>query len=188
MNSAVEIANAALLRLGASLVLSLDEDSKAARLARQLYAPVRDAVLRAHPWNCAVKRQALARLETAPSFGFACRHQLPVDCLRLLALAEAGDGEPFRIEGRTLLSNLETASATYVARLEDPAQFDALLGEVIVARLAAELAYPIAGSSALGQTLWQLYEIKLREARGIDAQEGAPPETAGGDRWLRARL
>ena len=73
-------------------------------------------------------------------------------------------------------------------RVDEPAQFDALLADTIAARLAAELAWPIASSTSLAQSMWQLYEMKLREARGIDSQEGTPPDAASGDFWLRARL
>ena len=62
------------------------------------------------------------------------------------------------------------------------------MADAIVARLAAELAYPIASSTSLAQSMWQLYEMKLREARGVDAQEGTPPEAVMADLWMRARL
>ena len=188
MNSVIEIANAALLRIGAALILDLDEDAKAARLCRQLYGPGRDAVLRAHPWNCALCRCEPARLVQPPPFGFAHQFQLPVDCLRVLNVCGSGGELAFRIEGRRLLSDAATIEAIYVSRVEEPAQFDALLADTIAARLAAELAYPIASSTSLAQSMWQLYEMKLREARGIDSQEGTPPEAASGDFWLRARL
>lgn len=188
MNSVVEIANAALLRIGAGLILDLDEDAKAARLCRQLYGPVRDAVLRAHPWNCALCRCDLARLATAPVFGFAHQYQLPSDCLRVIGLADEAGEAPFRIEGRMLLTDVAPLKALYVRRVEEPTQFDALLADAIVARLAAELAYPIASSTSLAQSMWQLYEMKLREARGVDSQEGTPPEAVMADLWMRARL
>ena len=190
MTSVVGIANAALLRIGAGLIMSLDEEGKAARLCRQLYGPSRDAVLRAHPWNCALRRCALAQLVAPPAFGFALQYQLPADCLRVLALDADGDGGDggFRIEGRRLLCHAPGARAHYIARIDDPTQFDALLADAIAARLAAELAFPIAASTSLAQSMWQIYEMKLREARIVDAQEGTPPEAIVGDRWLKARL
>lgn len=184
MVSVVEICNSALTRLGASAILALDEDSKAARLCNQHFAGARDAVLRAHPWNCALARALLPRLAEPPGFGFAYQHQLPADCLRAIAL-DAPDAA-FRVEGRQVLSNVPVLRLLYVRRVEDPQTFDPLLVDALAARLAAELAYPIANSHTLAQTFWQHYERKLREARGIDAQEGTPGELHA-DAWIRAR-
>ena len=57
--SVIEICNNALVDLGEEPITSLADNTKAARLCNQRWPAVRDAVLRAHPWNCAV---TLARL------------------------------------------------------------------------------------------------------------------------------
>ena len=49
MASVVDICNSALNQIGASNIISLTEDSKAARLCNQRYTFVRDSVFRAHP-------------------------------------------------------------------------------------------------------------------------------------------
>ena len=70
MPSTVDIANFALNNLGASNISSLDENSKAARIVNQRYESVRDAVFRAHPWNCLVRRSQLAQETETPAFGY----------------------------------------------------------------------------------------------------------------------
>ena len=49
MASIVDICNSALNQIGASNIISLTEDSKAARICNQRFEFVRDSVFRAHP-------------------------------------------------------------------------------------------------------------------------------------------
>ena len=64
--SVIEICNNALLDLGEDAIMSLQDDSKAARLCNHRWPGVRDAVLRAHPWNCAMAQWELAAGTAAP--------------------------------------------------------------------------------------------------------------------------
>ena len=59
----------------------------------------------------------------------------------------------------------------YIGRETDPAQYDMLLMETISASLAADIAYNLVGSSALGANMYSLYQQKLTEARYVDATE-----------------
>ena len=68
MTSSVDIANSALNNIGASNINSLTEDSVAARIMNQRYPFVRDAVFRAHPWNCLIKRVSIAANSTGPAW------------------------------------------------------------------------------------------------------------------------
>lgn len=183
MTSVVAICNRALDMLGAEPVTSLDDNSKAARLCARNYEPVRDAVLRAYPWNAAVRRAALAALAEAPAWGYARQFQLPEGpspepCLRLLAIdGETEFGLRYKIEGRRVLTD-EAAplNILYIARIDDPAVLDPQLADVIATRLAADLSYSLTASAALGQTLMDIYQAKLNEARITDADEGSPDE------------
>ena len=84
MPSAVDISNAALNTLGASNIISLTEDSNAARIINQRYDTVRDAVFRSHNWNSLIRRADLAKLSDAPTFGYTNQFSLPGDCIRVL--------------------------------------------------------------------------------------------------------
>jgi len=179
----VEIVNNALLLLGDNSITSLTDDTTRARLANQIYGVTRDAVLRSHPWNCAVARATLAKLSPDPPFGWDSQFQLPSDpyCLRVLALNDdeewACPGDVFKIEGRKLLSNTATANIRFIQRITDPNQYDTLLYEALSARLAAKMAYPVTGSTSLAQAMLKLYEGFLKDARTIDGQEGSPDKS-----------
>ena len=174
MASEVDIINSALNMVGATNIIARAEDSKSARITNQRYDYIRDAVLRAHPWNCAISRATIAPDADSPDFGFTNQFTLPTDpyCLRVLRL-EYLDVD-FRVEGRKIHCDEDTVKVIFISRVTDPNEYDQLLIEAIAARLAADSSYALAQSSTLTSTMWQLYESKLSEARFIDATEGTP--------------
>ena len=195
MASTVDIANFALNNLGASNITSLDENSKAARVVNQRYESVRDAVFRAHPWNCLINRASLAQETATPAFGYTYQYALPTDpfCLRVLEFSNGTlsypqdnitnntGGPVFVIEGRKLLTDEGTAKIKYIGRVTDTEQYDASLVEALAARLAAEICYAITGSTSMVQIQTSLYEAKINEARFNDATEGATQRLEASD-------
>lgn len=192
--SDIAICNRALDMLGADPIVSFDDATQVGRLCKRNYEPVRDAVLRAYPWNPAIRRAALPALAEAPAWGFSFQYALPegpepLCCLRVLSIESenAGRATEYRIEGRRILSD-EGAPLRilYIAQITDPTRFGPLLADAIAARLAAELAYPLTASTSLGQAMGQSYRDKLIEARAIDAQEGTAGRLSA-DEWLESR-
>ena len=127
--SAVDICNSALNMIGASNIISLDEDSKAGRICKQRYTNVRDAVFRSHVWNCLVNRVQLTADVSAPTFEFQYQYTLPTDpyCLRVIKLEFLDT--VYRIEGRKLLTNESQLKLIYVGRDENVSNYDQLLSE-----------------------------------------------------------
>jgi hypothetical protein len=196
MASTVDICNSALNMIGASNILSLTEDSKAARICNQRYEYVRDAVFRAHPWNCLIRRVALAADTATPAFDFSYQFTLPTNpyCLRVLRLEEPDT--VFKIEGRKIVTNESSIKLMYVARVTDANEYDMLLIETLSARLAADISYSLVNSAQLTQLMQQQYEAKLKEARFVDATEGTPELVtnnenlvfAEGDQFIASRF
>lgn len=182
-SSITEIANLALTYIGADLITSLDDPQKSAILIKQNWPICRDAVLRAYPWNCAVKRDVLAPLADQPAYGWSYSFLLPPDCLRTLGLES---DEPFTIEGRKLQCNSNVVKIKYIARVEDPNEYDALLSQALAAYLAHLLAMPIVQSNSLKEQMWEQYKLAVREARSVDAQENSLQMVEATD-WLEAR-
>jgi hypothetical protein len=170
MASVVDICNGALNQLGASTILSLTEDSKNARLCNARYTQVRDSLFRSHPWNCLQKRVQLAADTTAPAWGFTSAYTLPTDCLRLLRILDYDSNH--KVEGRKILTNNSSMKILYVARIEDPNEYDELLRETISAALAADIAYAVTSSNPVSLNMYNLYQTKLKDARFVDATEG----------------
>ena len=170
MASVVDICNGALNQLGASTILSLTEDSKNARLCNARYTQVRDSLFRSHPWNCLQKRIQLAADTTAPAWGFTSAYTLPADCFRLLRILDYDSNH--KVEGRKILTNNSSMKILYVARIEDPNEYDELLRETISAALAADIAYAVTSSNPVSLNMYNLYQTKLKDARFVDATEG----------------
>jgi len=178
MATEVSICSNALRRLGDSPITSLTEDSERGRLCNAFYEPSRDAILRSHTWNFAINRANLAKLSTSPAFEYANQFALPTDpfCLRVLKM-EFEDYE-FKIEnlagqGRVLLTDEGEAKIIYIARVTDPSLFDSMFVDVLTAKLAVDLAYPITNSTTLQAQMQKLFERKLSEARSLDSTEGS---------------
>lgn len=174
--SDVDICNSALNMIGASTILSLTEDSKVGRICNQRYPHVRDAVFRAHPWNCLIKRTQLPADTTAPDWEFAYAYSLPADCLRVLRLEYLDT--VYKVEGKKIVTDEGAPlKIQYVAQETDPMQYDELLVEAIASRLASDIAYPVIGSNTLSAQMMDIYMLKLSEARFVDATEGMPGAT-----------
>ena len=188
--SVIEICNNALLDLGENVIMSLGDDSKAAGLCNHRWPAVRDAVLRAHPWNCAMSQAELAAGTMAPLWKWEYKYTLPTDFLRIIQVV-GQDGEEitdWEIQGGIILCDEEAPIfISYVRCEKDPKKYDALLAETLSARLAAALAYPLSGSTSLAQSHWQMYQEKLVESRGVDAREGVP-ESVSPTTWLGAKM
>ena len=180
MASNVDICNSALNMIGGSNIISLTEDSRAARVCNQRYEFVRDAVFRAHPWNCLITRTSLAADSDTPAFEFDYQHSLPADCLRVMRPQDPDTG--FKVEGRKIISSTTPFPMIYISRVTDPNQYDLLLIESIAARLAADISYALVNSASLSQMLMITYESKVSEARFVDATEGTPDNAVNIDR------
>lgn len=200
MVTETDICNLALTRIGHNQITSLSEGTKAADLCTLHYALSRDFMLRDHHWNFSIRRSTLALSATSPNHEFTYQHALPSDCLKVVRTdlddvsggIEYGypysTGAPYRIEGRFLLCDEATVSIEYVSRVTDTAQFDALFVDCLAQRLAAELAMPLADNATLAKNMWDIYSMKVREARSVNAQEGTPREFVDATGWLTARL
>ena len=177
MATEVSICANALRRLGDDPITSLTDDTERARLCNAFYTDARDAVLRSHPFNFSITRTTLAQLSDTPAYGYDYQYALPTDpyCLRVLEM-EFKDYQ-FKIEnvathGRVLLTNEGTAKILYIARITDTNLFDAMFVDVLTAKLAVDLAYPVTNSMAVQKQMQDLFQKKLSEARSIDGQEG----------------
>ncbi len=145
----------------------------------------RAAVFRAHPWNCLTKRIALALSNTGAVYGFTNRFVLPADFLRLLEV-ENPTQAVFQVERGHILSDDGTMKIKYTALITDVSTYDTLLVDTLAARLAADMAVPLLQSGSAMEQMWKLYELKIREAKFVDAQE-QNQDVLDADYWIESR-
>lgn len=184
--SEVQICSNALLLLGAKPINSFDDESDRALLVSNLWPNALDAILRSHPWNCAIDRVQLAPTAATPAFDFAYQFTLPGDCLRVLSIGEKGENPEYELNGRKVLYDEALLNLRYVVRNEDIPSWDALLVQAAEAYMAMTCAYPVTKSASMFEAMGSLWKLKLQQARTIDGLE-TPPEEFGDFPLLAAR-
>lgn len=186
--SRTEIANRALDAIGADTIGSINDLTKPAQLCNRLFSPLRDSLLRRHPWNFASVRAVLPALATGPAWGFANSFQLPADYIRIVRVNVSDPTTPYKVENGTIATNAGAPlGILYVQRIDDPGQFDALFTDALVLALAHDLAKPISNDTTLRAQLGQDLEKALRDARSADSAEGTP-DPLWSDTLINARL
>jgi hypothetical protein len=169
--SVVSVCNSALIKVGAARISSITQDTHSAQTLNAIFNTVRDEVLRAHPWNFAIKRVQLAPNDTVPEFGYDYQYDKPNDLLRFYSVDP--DDIVHVIEGDQILSDETTLNSLYIARIEDPTLWDSCFAEALSWRLAKEISYSLTQSSTLSEQLSKGYKDALSQARTIDGMEGS---------------
>jgi hypothetical protein len=172
----IDIWNMALDMLHEAPVSSPSEDTGVRLWFSRNFAHTRDSELRKFAWNFALSRIQLAASVEVPAWRWRYKFELPGDCLRMMALRQAGalNGAliPFELEGGAILTDATAPlKLRYIRRVTTTGLWDTLFVDVVAARLAAKLAHWLTGKSSHAQIAEQNYAQTLREARRIDALE-----------------
>ena len=186
----VEICNMALLRLGHDrLIADLEEQSAEAGYLKAFWDNSRKTALRAHVWNFAVKTQTLALLiESSDEYEYV--YQLPNKCLRAIEIVNIyskapEDRIPFESRAGKIYTDQSEAKLKYVEDVEDENKFDAEFIDALVYLLAAEVAGPLTQDRARRADMYQLYKLRIGDAKATDLSEG---EVKPSSTYLDARL
>lgn len=191
--SEVSICNLALSHIGEKPITSLSDDTKPARECNRLYPITRDMELRSHNWNFSIKRTDLAEDGTEPNSEYGHRYAVPAECLRILEVLYANR---WRVEAGNLadsgklfiLTNLSgPIYIRYIAQITDPAVFDVLFVNALAARLAMDLAVPLAQSNTVAEGSAEKYRFWIGQARSMDAFESSPRQRPDPS-WVAARF
>ena len=172
--------------LGDKPIASLTEpNSDKARLCANIYPLARADILRSHPWNCLGRRVVLSPMVDAPAFEWSHQFTPPGGMLRIVAVGYDGEPEPYRFEGGVILLNSSLCRLHYLADVGE-ALWDANLVNVMVARMAKDLAYGITKSASVAEVKAREFDAAYRRAKTADAQEN-PPEENLDSPFLQAR-
>lgn len=173
--SSIAICSRALLKLGGEPIASFEDGTAESVAAGLLYPSTRDALLSAYPWNFATTQKKLTRLVAQPVADFTYAYQLPNDFLRALSAGpdSRGRGVDYQIVERRLHTNTEDVTLTYVFRPHEAA-FPAFFDQALIMRMAAEFCLPLTESVSRTESLFQMAEKELRQAKLVDAQQDVP--------------
>jgi hypothetical protein len=199
MASVIQVANRALTKLGATRIISLDDNNKQARSISNCFEDLRDAELRAHRWQFSIVRTSLAASTTTPAFGFDYQYPLPSDFLRLDMINDqypdtimddyiGSETAEYAIEGNNILTSISAPlKLRYIAQIVDPNQWDALFREALACRIAAEICEDLTQSDTKKQNAWNEWKRAIVEAGRVGAIE-RPPQMPPDDNLIISRL
>jgi hypothetical protein len=139
-----------------------------------LYPQVRNAVLRAHPWNCATRRVVLTPDSVPPAFSWSYQFLKPSDWLRTLQVGQDGCPEDFLDEGGRILADTNALYLLYIWRNENPATYDAMLIDALTAAMAARMAITLTGDVDKKTNAEATYATLMKQARALDGQDQPP--------------
>ena len=194
-----KIVNLALIKTGDDRVSNVDTaDTKPAKVMREIYDNIRDALLQSYPWNFAIELASLAVSGTSPEWGFTNRFPLPTDLLALLAIkdvtstriisGESGQETPYQVIGKFIHTNLGTPlKIRYIKQITNAALFSPLFGEALAAKLALESGESLTQSNTKNAWLLNGFDRTISRAFSADAIEN-PADPLPEDSWIDARI
>lgn len=177
MASETDIANMALVLVGAERITDLALDTSERAIYCQLYYPqARDEALVVAAPNFALGRATLAQSDTAPPFGFTRSFPLPGDFLRLLGSNLEEDGQAWRLEGTAILTDESTVQIRYIRRVVLTGTYTPLFTQALVYNLASLLCFPLRKAREHAMELKGLFREVAYSSSTHDSQQGG---TAG---------
>lgn len=178
--SKLAIWKAAVLEVGGSQPQSLTDTGVEALTCESKYDIAKRAVLRMHPWNCAIRRASVGYDSgVTPAFGYTYCVTLPGDCLRTLRPFQSGgvdikDG--VKKEGNKLYSNHQSLQFRYISNISESEMHDDLLVETLAAYLAWKIGPKVADKPKYTNDAFNSFRYHLSKAKGADALEDDPDE------------
>lgn len=155
MSVDTEICNVALgLAKQDATIVSLNEDSTAARRCKRFYRPLLKSLLQSYPWPFARRIISLSQLDIESSEGFSYVYAYPPQALSLLTVRVEGVGgdtvlnkEDYTVlvssdlKSKHIHANADKAKAEVTVDVVDETLFDALFIEYFAAALSVKLGH-----------------------------------------------
>lgn len=186
-----DICNLALDHLNvASITTITNPTDKVGKICDRWYDDTRKAALRMHTWNFAQKRASLAKLVTAPLWGYSAQYELPSDYIRIVEIGDLNQYKDYAIEGTKLLLNETSTGSLNIRYIYDNTSvetFDPLFVELLALELAYNICFPLSGNLTLKRQIQMERDEKRREAFSVDGQE-RPPRRVERSKFKEARM
>lgn len=177
---------------------SLNDDSTPGLACKTYYSTVKAAILEAHPWRWATKRNTLALLSGVEREGWEYVYAAPADLLSPKSARRIEDGARPPVEPLPFLVEMNEAGNQFIIAcdVETPelvytrdvpvAMWPAVAIKALVAAMAEALALMLPVKPQLAQVLAPRALMALREAMADDGNTGSPDVTPDAP-WVRAR-
>ena len=171
----VELCSAALVKIGAAVITSFEDESAEADIAKRLYEPTLQGLITSHPWHFTLAQSELAALDEAPQAGFSRVFELPQDALRTISAGadSRATGSIYHVAGSRLFADASRIFLSYQRR-PATAEFPPFFVQALITRLAAEFCLPLTEGTSRSEVLYRLAAAELRVAKLADSQQATP--------------
>jgi hypothetical protein len=171
----VDICSVALVKIGANEIVTFDDETFEADVARRLYEVTVRGLVASHPWHFSMAEAELEPVEESPLAGFSTVFALPTDLLRIISAGSSSwaRGLDYRLAADRLHADSNRVVLRYQHR-PDTAAFPPFFTQALIARLAAEFCLPLTESTSRADALYKLAAAEHKVARLIDSQQAVP--------------
>jgi hypothetical protein len=185
-NTAVDICNSALIKLGQERINTLNDNNKRARLCKEQYDRIIRKTLRGGNWGFAQKRTTLSTTGQT-DWGELYKFPLPLDFVKMVQV-ENKFGYKYKLEAGDLVTPAaDPINVKYISSDTAEYLYDACFMEAAACMLAYDLCYSLTQSTSLKDSLLQEFEYWVAQARSFDSQDQYPDEFEF-DGWIDPRL
>ena len=168
-----DICSKALTMIGANTISSFDDGTTEADVADQLYEDTLRSLLTQTRWRFSTQQAQLSRLSDTPHGRWDAGYQVPADCIMVHAITVNDNLVKYEKYGDKIYCNLDSSSTVimdYTFRQEED-QFPPYFIAGLEYQLASLFGAAIARSAQLVGAFEQKFQIQMRTARTLDAQE-----------------
>jgi hypothetical protein len=198
--SEVQIAKLALQHLGDRYdITSLDEAGTEAEQVNLVFANVRDALIREHPWKFALRYYNPSALIGTPPARWGYMYTYPSDALKVWRIVNPLDPHGDTLpplkwsvarnanDTKVLLTDESAPEFEYCKQVVDTGEFDANFDMALSYRIAEAIAMPITGDLSIKNSMAQEAAARTGTAKTEDGNEGVNREMSHDPDWIRAR-
>ncbi len=172
-SSSLDIANRALILVGANTISSFDEDSEEGRVSNSMYEDMIRTLLISSRWRFATKQATLNLLSDTPQGRYTRKYQLPSDYLMLHAITVNDlviEYNVYEDEVYADTSEADVLIADYTFRTAE-ANFPSYFIMLAEYRLATILATALARDEQMA-SLFDVQTARLaQQAKTLDSQQ-----------------
>lgn len=179
----LEIVNNALGRLNCERIVSLDDNNKRAKIAKDYLSNSRKVALEFGPWDFALTRATLTSIGT-PEFEYQHLFCKPEDLISIVS--EFNESEYF-VEGDNILSDAPTLLIKYVKDIDENTKRSASFDKAWYLALASEMAYSLTQNTGLKDSLMAEASLLAPSAMHFNSK-GSTPISYEIDTFLDSRL
>lgn len=172
----LDIANSALVKIGAKPVQSLVDDTPSGRLVALRLRPVMDTVLSMHPFSCAMKRAIIPPNAEKNTVVFAYTYSVPTDLLRMIRL-EDSEGViiyDYELIGQEISCDSDPLVITYIRSLYADGKIDYDVAEAMALYLAYDICERIDENSNKRQQLYSEFQQFYSQIKTTDSRKMGP--------------